>query len=327
MTAAASLPAAHHKNTLPVVRVGQIPEQQPGPQWLIEDLWGTEAVGLIGGMPKSAKTWVGLDLALSVASGTPCLGHYRVMQPGPVLVYLAEDPIEMLRRRVQAMATHRHLTLDRLQLHVILAQRLRLDDPEDYARLFETARMLQPRLLLLDPLVRLHRMNENDAVEMAQLLSGLRELQQRLGVAVVVVHHTRKNGGGTGPAGLRLRGSSDLWAWSDSNLYLRRSQGQLLLAMEHRAAAAPDPVMLRLVDEDEDSIHLQLSGQHQHSQPPLADRIVQLLCQTQAVNRAQLRAQLQVRNELLGRALRRLEEEGRIVRGPEGWRLICSQPN
>jgi hypothetical protein len=310
---------------LPVLRIGQIPQQEAGPQWLIEDLWSAAAVGLIGGAPKSGKTWLGLDLALSVASGTPCLGRYRVPQPGPALVYLAEDPVEMVRRRVQAMAAHRHLTLDDLDLHVITAQRLRLDDSEDRARLFETVRVLQPRLLLLDPLVRMHRMNENDAVEMAELLGGLRELQKRFGAAVVVVHHTRKSGATPAQAGQGLRGSGDLWAWSDSNLYLRRRRDHLVLAMEHRAAPAPDPVALNLVNGDPRRLHLELVD----GQPPsslfdnedLSQRILQALVETPLMNRAQLRARLQIKNERLGQALERLQQEGQLRHEPNGWRL------
>ena len=45
---------------------------------------------MIGGVSRCAKTWLGLDMALSVATGTPCLGKYAVSEPGPVLVYLAE---------------------------------------------------------------------------------------------------------------------------------------------------------------------------------------------------------------------------------------------
>ena len=41
----------------------------------------------------AAKIWLGLDLALSVATGTPCLGKYAVPQPEPVLIYLAEDAL------------------------------------------------------------------------------------------------------------------------------------------------------------------------------------------------------------------------------------------
>lgn len=312
-------------NTLPVLRIDHIPEQEATPQWLVEDLWSAAAVGLIGGAPKLGKSWLGLDLALSVASGTPCLGRYRISRPGPVLVYLAEDPIDMVRRRVQAMAAHRHLTLDNLDVHVITAQRLRLDDPQDRDRLFETVRIIQPRLLLLDPLVRMHRMNENDATEMAELLGGLRELQKRFDVAVAVVHHTRKCGAAPAQAGQGLRGSSDLWAWSDSNLYLRRRRDHLILAMEHRGAATPNPVALKLVNDDPQCLHLQLLDGPPSSalldDEDLSQRVLQALAHTPLMNRAQLRDTIKVKNERLGQVLQALQQEGQVTREACGWRL------
>jgi hypothetical protein len=54
----------------------------------------------------------------------------------------------------------------------------------------------------------------------------------------------RKNGNGM--AGDSLRGSSDLHAWGDANLYLRRTTDGILLTVEHRAHASPDPLLLRL---------------------------------------------------------------------------------
>ncbi len=314
------------EQTLPVVRVDEISEQDATPPWLIEDLWGAAAVGLIGGHPKCGKTWLGLDLALSVASGTPCLGCYRVLQPGRALVYLAEDTLQMVRHRIGAMAKHRGVALGHLDFHVITASRLQLDNTQDRTRLFHTVRAFQPRLLLLDPLVRLHRANENDAVEMAQVLSGLRELQKRFQVAVVVVHHTRKNGGAGGQPGQGLRGSSDLWAWSDSNLYLGRCQRQLVLSMEHRAAAAPDPIALRLADADAERLHLEVVGRDRCRSPgrSLDQEILKAVGEGPPISRVQLRARLQVKNETLGGALQRLQNEGRLDRGPDGWRLATA---
>ena len=57
------------------------------------------------------ETWLGLDMALSVATGTPCLGKYAVPRAGPVLVYLAEDALPVVRERVAGMARHRGLDL------------------------------------------------------------------------------------------------------------------------------------------------------------------------------------------------------------------------
>jgi hypothetical protein len=315
---------------LPVVRVDAIPTEPVPRRWLIEGLWGAAAVGFIGGPPKCCKSYLGLDMALSVATRTPCLGTYTVVEPGPALVYLAEDALSVVRERVAALARHRGLMLAEVNLHVITAPRLRLDQVADRARLFETARRLRPRMLLLDPLVRLHAVDENSATEVAQLLSGLRDLQRGLDLAVVLVHHTRKAVPAGMAAGQGLRGSTDLHAFGDSNLYLRRQRGQLLLTMEHRAAAAPEPVGLELVTAEEQAIHLVVTSPatafEASRETNLDEAVLQVLNHRPVMSRQALRENLAVQNERLGRTLVRLEGQGRIRRGPEGWRLSNHHP-
>ena len=108
---------------LPVVRVGEISSEDHAHHWLVEDLWGARSVGVIGGAPKCLKTWLGLDIALSVATGTACLGKYVVPEPGPVLMYLAEDSLPAVRKRVAGMARHRNIELSGVEIHVITAGR------------------------------------------------------------------------------------------------------------------------------------------------------------------------------------------------------------
>src|SRR6202453_1445998 len=223
---------------LPVVRVGEIKSEENPQRWLVDGLWGTSSVGVIGGAPKCAKTWLGLDMALSVATGTACLGKYAVPEPGPVLIYLAEDALLVVRERVAGMARHRGLDLAGVAIHVITASVLRLDRGPDRARLLETTRRLRPRLLVLDPLVRLHGIDENRAGDVAELLAYFRSLQRELGLSVVLVHHTRKNAADGVAAGQGLRGSGDIHAFGDSNLYLQRTKENLILSSEHRAAPA-----------------------------------------------------------------------------------------
>ena len=146
-----------------------------------------------------------------------------------MLIYLAEDALPVVRERVEGMARHRGLDLIGVDIHVITAPSLRLDRQPHRDRLLETAKRLRPRLLLLDPLVRLHALDENDAGQVAELLAYFRLLQRRLDLSVILVHHTRKNAPGGVAAGQGLRGSSDLHAFGDSNLYLRRTQQRLVL--------------------------------------------------------------------------------------------------
>jgi hypothetical protein len=308
---------------LPMVRVGEIPHTDNAPRWLIEQLWGDSSVGLIGGAPKCSKTWLGLDMALSVATGTACLGKYAVPRAGPVLVYLAEDALPVVRQRVAGMARHRGLDLAAVDIHVITAAALRLDRDPHRGRLLETAKRLRPRLLLLDPLVRLHGIDENHAGEVAGLLAYFRSLQRQLDLSVVLVHHTRKNAAGGVAAGQGLRGSSDLHAFGDSNLYLRRSRDRLLLSSEHRAAPASPPVYLELVASSDETAHLEvvaeLQGEKRHT---LQEQVLTLLASGSVQTRARLREALAVKNERLGEALESLEQAGRVRRTSTGWQRI-----
>ena len=87
---------------LPVSRLADIEETHAGPCWLVDALWSQQAVGFVAGQPKLGKTW----LALSVATGTPCLDTYPVHDPGDVLLYLAEDPPLMVRQRLAGLCRH-----------------------------------------------------------------------------------------------------------------------------------------------------------------------------------------------------------------------------
>src|SRR5271165_2078219 len=308
---------------LPVVRVGEIASDKSAQRWLVEELWGAQSVGVIGGAPKCAKTWLGLDMALSVATGTACLGKYAVPEPGPVLVYLAEDALPVVRQRVAGMARHRGLDLAGVDVHVITAPVLRLDRDPDRTRLLEAARQLRPRLLLLDPLVRLHGIDENNAGEVAALLAYFRSLQRQLGLSVVLVHHTRKNAAGGVAAGQGLRGSSDIHAFGDSNLYLRRSQEHLVLQSEHRAAPASPPVHLELVAADAETTRLEIVAESQDGcRRGLEEQVLDLLAQGAVLTRAKLRESLGVKNERLGEALEALERAGRLCRTPGGWQRL-----
>ena len=214
-------------------------------RWLVDELWGASSVGVIGGAPKCAKTWLGLDMALSVATGTACLGKYAVPQPGPVLVYLAEDALPVVRERIEGMARHRGLDLGSVEIHVITAPVLRLDrDRGSHAAL-----------------------GDNQAASASVAAAGSigetsrhrREQCQRSG-RVAWRTFARCSGSSTfrccwcitrartpregPPPEQGLRGSSDIHAFGDSNLYLRRGKEHLVLSTEHRAAAASPPIYL-----------------------------------------------------------------------------------
>ena len=314
-------------DALPVVRAADIDDAEARPRWLVASLWARAGVGILGGAPKCCKSWLALEMALAVASGAPCLGVFEVGDMGGVLLYMAEDAAAVVKARLAGICRHRGLDLAALPIHLIIAPALRLDRGHDQVRLRDAVATYAPRLLVLDPFVRLHRIDENDAGQVSALLGYLRELQRAHDVAVLVVHHARKNGAG-GQAGQSLRGSGDFFAWADSLLYMRRHRGRLLLSVEHRGAPAPEPIGLTLAGEDD--VHLEIdqaseaidgtAGAAPDDGPTLDSRVLAALTEAAApVARAELRARVRVRNERLGEALARLVATGAVLRMGDRW--------
>jgi len=267
-----------------------------------------------------------------VASGTPCLGHFEVERPATTLVYLAEDSLPMVRARIASLCEARGLALASLDLNVLTVPTLRLDNPAHQLALAHTLRQLRPGLLVLDPLVRLHRLDENDAREVSGLLGYLRELQRTFNLAIVVVHHARKRTAAS--PGEALRGSSDLYAWTDvtASLSRVRDEDELLLRVEHRSARSPEPIRLQLLSRpDGTRTHLELleaPSQDASDEPrPPATLAAALLVELGSADRPvaveTLRARVKAQKQRVTRCLEDLEKQGYVRRaGPRGgWQL------
>lgn len=289
-------------------------------QWLADGLFLRGGAGILGGAPKSCKSFLALDLCIAVASQTPFATSFAVRECGRVTLLCAEDPDAVVVERLESLARARALRLADLPVDVIVERGVRL--PDGVARLAATIAKTKPALLLLDPLIRLHRADENSAAEMSVILDGLRDLARSTGTAVLLVHHARKAVGSS--PGASLRGSSDLSAFGDTNLYLRRAGQELELRIEHRATACPPPLRIKLTVDDRDrTARFAPTTGASNADDATSARIVAVLeAAPGPVSARALRDELGVRNEVVGAALRQLDQRGRIRRvGREGWAL------
>jgi hypothetical protein len=294
--------------------------------WLIEGLWADQAVGIVGGEPKCGKSFLALDLAVAVASGAPCLRRFQPAQTGRVLLFAAEDALHVVRRRLEGIAHAAAVPFDSLDIHVITTPVVRLDLDADRRRLLDTVAAVRPTLLVLDPFARLHGIDENAAADVAPLLAYLRQLQRDFATAVVLVHHTRKGAAHLRP-GQALRGSSELHAWGDSNLYVQRRGDTLRLTVEHRAApstsglalelrACGDALALHVVDLASDALRTPVA-------PAPVERIEEALAQAALpLSLRQLRRICRMRTATLCDALTTLRTEGRVLKSPAGYWLV-----
>ena len=130
----------------------ELEDRPPERQWLVDTLWGEQAVGILGGQPKCGKSILALDLAVAVAAGIPCLRRFAPARPGPVLMFAAEDDGHLVRKRLQGIAKVAGARFETLDIAVIDVPKLRLDDLDHRDRLQQTVERIAPRLLILDPL-------------------------------------------------------------------------------------------------------------------------------------------------------------------------------
>lgn len=177
---------------------------QPAPiSWLVRGWWQADALIMVHGPSGGGKTFVALDMALTMAAGRDDWHGARV-HPGPV-VYLAGEGHAGLRGRIAAWKQARGAS--RLEAWLSRAG-CDLDTPEGYLRVVEAVRALavRPRVIIVDTLHRFLSGDENSSQDARRMLEACARLMAEFGCSVVLVHHTGVNE----EAQHRARGSS---AW------------------------------------------------------------------------------------------------------------------
>ena len=257
--------------------------------------------------------------------GKPCLRTFAVPSSGSVLLFPAEDALPVVKRRLIGICKSLKVELEHLPLNVITTPVVRLDIEQDRKRLRETVAELRPRLVVLDPFVRLHAIDENASGEVAQILHHLRDIQRTYHCAIALVHHAKK-GAGKRRGGQALRGSSEFHAWGDSNLYLRRDRVEKLsLTIEHRAEHSPEPVPLRL-ESIGDTAYLTID---EPCSAPLKSTITPQQLLLNALKEAErplriteLRQVVGIRNATVSKTLHELLHRGLIKKEDNRYSLI-----
>ena len=243
-----------------------------------------------------------------MAAGGHVLGKPARLS-GPVLFYGAEDSLPALRSRFDGLASIAGLSLPLLPLYLLDVPVLRIDRDHDLLRLRAVLDSHRPRLLVLDPFIRIASIDENSAPDVAMVLASLRALQRDFQTSVLLVHHARKSP--SAHPQLALRGSGDFAAWSDSGLYLTRSTHRLQLWIEHRNAPAPDPISLQLSPDPAPHLRVASGDVSPPQVDPIQTDLLQLLAQSpRPVSTVHLREKLRRRKADVISALEDLRKQG-----------------
>lgn len=229
--------------------------------WLVADIWGDGEVGFISGLPKSYKSWLALDLAVSVATGSRFLGAFQSHRHN-VLLIQEEDPKPVLQDRLSKVAAAKGLisvvrtgdnTFDMKyelpdNLSIISNQGFSLTD-EWLESLEDWITTKDIKLVILDPLMMIAggSFDEFKAFEfMNKVLKPLKRVRARTGAAIVIVHHHIKGSQDAGPKS--MYGSVALWAWEEAALHLQVSGVGKVTAERFSKHTLLPPILIEVGD-------------------------------------------------------------------------------
>jgi predicted ATP-dependent serine protease len=198
----------------------------PSVQWLVEGEIPAKSLTALFGGSGTGKSFVTLDHALRIAQSVP-------------VVYVAAEGETGYRDRKNAWVAHFRQKVGALYF---CFQAVRMLDIAEVQTFITAIRPLSPGLVILDTLARcMLGGDENSARDMGQFIESCGLIRQQLGAAVLVVHHTSKNGNAE-------RGSSALRGACDSMIELNNDDGLITLACSKSKDASPFPKRyLRLV--------------------------------------------------------------------------------
>ena len=149
-----------------------------------------EGLSLVAGKPKIGKSWLALDLCLAVAGDRFCLGDKKPNQGDVLFLALEDNPRRLQKRIGKLLKTFGETWPARLTLATSW-RRLDKGGVEDIGEWIDS--VADGRLVIVDTLagVRPVRATQSYA-EDYETLAALHRLANDRGVAILVLHHTRK---------------------------------------------------------------------------------------------------------------------------------------
>lgn len=284
---------------------------------------------LVFGFTSHGKSSWARELALAVHRGEPFLGEFATEKRR--VGYADEESPE--RRLGQALAELARVhgidsrTDGELPVFAV-RQGIRLDTPKGIAAAADWIRANELGVVVVDTLIRVHRLRENDAEDMARIDEATRELQASVArpLTIVLVHHSPKprENGSNDPVTM-ARGSGDILGSVDVGLYLRRGREKGQIVVERAKTRWTEDLEPYLVRRE--GVRLVHAGG--------IDQLAGLLDRALEVIAVALREGPRSRPELLergkaakipartiDRALGKAVDDGLAIRGRDGRRAV-----
>lgn len=139
---------------------------------------------ILSGAPKIGKSWLSLDICMSIAKGEKVLEHET--KCGTALYLCLEDSFERIQKRLYELTD---VPTDNLHFAVAIDT---IDNGlENQIEKFKTEHS-DLKIIVIDTLQKIREATENSYGSDYKELSVLKILADKLGIVILLVHYTRK---------------------------------------------------------------------------------------------------------------------------------------
>ena len=177
---------------------------------------------VFAGAKKAGKTSIGIDMAISLASGEAFLGRFPVKKPCNVVMLSGESGLATIKETAHRISRSKGISLDdldRLNWSEFLPL---LDDGSDLDAVERMIEENQCEVLFIDPVyLCMNGVDTGNMFVQGAKLRPIGEVCQRHGVTLILLHHTRKQGKPKGNAD-RDPPELDDMAWAGFGEYARQ---------------------------------------------------------------------------------------------------------
>ena len=232
-----------------------------GVSWLVDEWLPDASITFLVSPPESYKTWILLDLAVSVSAGVPFLGKYQVNSPGPTLIIQQEDSHSGLTDRLALIAEQKLGALPKLDgdtwsipampdipIFVHPDRQLRFGNKQVIDELEQQIAAIRPKVIMIDPLYSTTDSTDNYMADLANRMMVLKTWRDKYGCSFVIAHHSKKNLDPDSTAREDSWGSQFLNAFLEAGWQVRRnprlSQNEIIVRRHSKVMGNQSPISL-----------------------------------------------------------------------------------
>lgn len=314
-----------------------------GVSWLVDDWLPDKSITFLVSPPESYKTWLLLDLAVSVAAGVPFLGKYQVNNPGPTLIIQQEDSHAGLTDRLALIIEQKLNALPKLSedewavpampdipVYVHPDRQLRFDNPKVLEEMEKQIAALKPKVIMIDPLYSTTATTDNYMADLANRMMVLKTWRDKYGCSFLIAHHSKKNLDPDSTAREDSWGSQFLNAFLEAGWQVRRnprlSPNEVVVRRHSKVMGNQSPISLTFDISTQYPMKYLVTARPYEMTPagetrqPAQANLLDLM-QSGPVTQADLCSQTGKGRSTISRQIRQLEAAGLVEKMPDGrWK-------